>query len=479
MGILIASKTISPGPLKCNELGEVTLSLTASPDITQNPVDIILVLDRSGSMSGAPLAALKAAAIEFIDIIKDATNPGNPGATNIGIPNRIGMVSFSDNATLNVPLTQNVASLNAAINALVAGGRTNHQAAFDLAAASYSTIVPPNRKVMIMFTDGDTTAGGNADIAAANARAAGIEIYSIGLGSGINVSNLNNWSTDPDASHVIIAPTPAELEAAFRNIAENISKPGAVGITVVDTLEDEFEIIGTPILQTPATTAANYAIDPTLKTITWTLDQLGISATEGATITFNIKYLNCTSATLPVNRSVVYTDENLPPSQVTFTGADGTIIMDCDAEVTPDCCLLTQDVSFDPCETMIDMDLPNPIDYYDLKCDGRILSLGVRLQNICPGRRVALGVIATELIGDMEYSRGFRALTVPAQQTTNNCPCTTLVVKPIIFIFTEDTSPAPDVCDTRLFRIRLIAHYIDTGITDFNICPTLPPPVPV
>ena len=46
----------------------MTLALTAAPDIISNPTDIVLVLDRSGSMAGAPLASMKAGAKTFIDI---------------------------------------------------------------------------------------------------------------------------------------------------------------------------------------------------------------------------------------------------------------------------------------------------------------------------------------------------------------------------------------------------------------------------
>lgn len=482
LGITVSQKTISPMSIQCNELARVTLSLTAAPNITQNPVDIMLVLDRSGSMSGNPLALLKAGAIEFIDIIKEATNPGNPGATNIGFPNRMGIVSFAANATLNTALTEDVDTLKATVNALTANGNTNHEAAFNLGATSYTPVLSPaNRKIMVMFTDGDTTAGGDASQAALNARNAGIEIYLIGLGNNIDVNNLNDWASDPDTSHVIIAPTPEDLKQAFEDIAANITKPGALGIEVVDTIQDEFEIVGQPTLVNPATTLATASVDGTGKVLTWTLDQLGVAGTEGATVTFFVRYLRCNTATLPVNKSVVYTDQSVPTNQVNFTGVNTEIAINCDADVIPDCCEPSTDITFLPCDTMLDLSLPNQTDYYNLKCDGRILSVRVRLNNICPGRRVALGIIATEVIEGIEYSRGFKAITVPEQQSTNTCPCATIIVDPVVFIFPEDMSPTPGICSgSRLFRVRLIAHYIDTGISNFNICPIIPiPPVPV
>lgn len=57
----------------------MTLALTAAPDIVENPTDIVLILDRSGSMAGAPLAAVKEGAKTFIDIIDEATDGSQDG----------------------------------------------------------------------------------------------------------------------------------------------------------------------------------------------------------------------------------------------------------------------------------------------------------------------------------------------------------------------------------------------------------------
>lgn len=59
MGITNSNKTISTNQIDCDGTLKVTLSLTASPNITENPTDIVLVLDRSGSMSGKPLENMK------------------------------------------------------------------------------------------------------------------------------------------------------------------------------------------------------------------------------------------------------------------------------------------------------------------------------------------------------------------------------------------------------------------------------------
>ena len=186
MGITNANKELSRSSILCGEEVQVRLSLTAAPDITSNPTDIILILDRSGSMAGSPLANLKNGAKAFIDIIDEATDGTQDG--QIGSGSRIAVVSFADTATADTQLITSVADLKTAVDNLSAGGNTNHAAAFEKASellAAPST----NAKVMVMFTDGLPGIGTfnhqEADAAIAKAyitkNTHGAHTYTIGL----------------------------------------------------------------------------------------------------------------------------------------------------------------------------------------------------------------------------------------------------------------------------------------------------------
>ena len=74
MGITSSNKVLSTNRIECGGTFQVTLSLTAAPDIVSNPTDIVLILDRSGSMAGSALANLKNGAKAFIDIIDESTD---------------------------------------------------------------------------------------------------------------------------------------------------------------------------------------------------------------------------------------------------------------------------------------------------------------------------------------------------------------------------------------------------------------------
>ena len=130
MGVTGSNKVISTDRIDCTGSLRVTLALTAAPDIISNPTDIVLLLDRSGSMAGTPLSSMKLGAKTFIDIIAQATN-GAPD--EIGSGSRIAIASFADTAIANTQLITSVDALKNAVDALNAGGNTNPAAAFEKA----------------------------------------------------------------------------------------------------------------------------------------------------------------------------------------------------------------------------------------------------------------------------------------------------------------------------------------------------------
>ena len=297
MGITNSNKVLSTGQIACGETLKVTLALTAAPDIMSNPVDIALVLDRSGSMAGTPLANMKAGAKTFIDIIAEST--GGQPAGEIGAGSRIGIVSFADSAVQDTQLITSVADLKGAVDALSAGGSTNHAEAFEQATALFDPN-SSNARVIVMFTDGNTTTGVPPAPVAAAARAQGITIYCIGLigSDGVDVSALNDWATDPDAAHVAVTPDAADLEQLFADLAANISKTGATNIVIHEVVTADFVITSI----TPPGQGSTMQLDDT--SLRWTIPALGVSASESATLEFFVRHVGNTPGVKLVNESI-------------------------------------------------------------------------------------------------------------------------------------------------------------------------------
>lgn len=412
MGITNSNKQISTSQIDCGGTLKITLALSAAPDIASNPTDIVLVLDRSGSMTGAPLANMKTGADTFIDIIDEATDGSQDGT--IGSGSRIGIVSFSDTAAADTQLITSVAALKSAVNGLNAGGSTNHADAFAKAVQLFEP-ASPNARVIVMFTDGKTTSGVPPAPIAAAARASGIIIYCIGLvgDDGIDVSVLNDWATDPDASHSVIPPTK-----------------------------------GTAMM------VSNTALQ-------WKIPVLGVAANEGASLEFYVEHIGQSTGTMPVNASIIYTDDE--GNAVTFP--DPSVSVDCGIVVDPEPCPVPVELTLEGCSDSLVADLG---DVY-LESPGRIVQLDVTVKNVCPHKRVALAVILTEVdsYGD-EHQRGLKTITVPAH---NSSGCRDILVKCIKFILPEDLNVSVQnpvgICSPRDLKVRVFAHSIDT---DFRCC---------
>lgn len=451
MGVTNSNKVIDTSRISCDGTLRVTLALTAAPDIISNPTDIVLVLDRSGSMAGTPLSDMKLGAKSFIDIIDGATDNAQDG--QIGSGSRIGIVSFSSTAVADTSLITSVGALKAAVDSLNANGSTNHADAFAKAMSLFDP-TSSNAKVIVMFTDGNTTTGAPPAPVAAAARAKGIIIYCIGLigSDGMDITALNNWATDPDASHVAVTPNAADLEKLFAELAANISKTGASNIVIDEIVNPDFAILN---IVPPAKGTATLLDTHSLR---WSIPELGVTASESASLDFFIRHVGHTSGTKPVNQSITYTDTE--GNNVSFPEPE--VLVDCDVVVHLEEFPSPVMFSVEGCADAVLVDMGD----VSLESQGRIIQMDVTIKNVCPGKRVVLAAILTEVDQDgMEHQRGMKTMTIPAHDFPI---CRDVQVKCIKFVVPEDLSVSGGViCSPRNFKARFIAHNIDT---DYRCC---------
>ncbi|MFH1956675.1 MAG: vWA domain-containing protein [Patescibacteria group bacterium] len=168
----------------------------------RDKADVMQVLDRSGSISSSEMAVLKTAAKAFVS----ALAPESDGV-------HMGQTSFSDNGTLDLHLTDNVAAINLAIDGISPGGYTNLKEGIELATAELANPGDTHDRAdvdspdyMVIITDGapnepgtETQAKAAAIVAANAADTDGIIIYVVGVGTSEDTANWlkNNIATTP------------------------------------------------------------------------------------------------------------------------------------------------------------------------------------------------------------------------------------------------------------------------------------------
>ena len=200
--------------------------------------DIVLALDRSGSMDDdpprngpQPITDTKEAAKDFVDLLDPKGD-------------QVSLVSYSSSASLDNPLTDNFTSVQSAIDGFNANGCTNIAAALCKARreATSSRTKEGAIPVVVLLSDGKTNtqiipstcemlpgsscgsiskAEGNAVEQAKLIKKAGIVLYTISLGNDTN-ENLMRQMAEQTGGKWFPAPTTADLEDIFIEISQKI-----------------------------------------------------------------------------------------------------------------------------------------------------------------------------------------------------------------------------------------------------------------
>lgn len=136
-------------------------------------LDLMLVIDTSGSMSGARIAAARQAAIAMVNSLPDNTT-------------QLGIVEFDSYASVYrrlQDLTSNRTALIAAINTLGVGGGTYIGRGITAATGELTSVraIDGHAKMMVVLSDGATSDYNGSLSAAASALANGITVHTVGV----------------------------------------------------------------------------------------------------------------------------------------------------------------------------------------------------------------------------------------------------------------------------------------------------------
>jgi Ca-activated chloride channel family protein len=149
-------------------------------EVARNDASVMLVIDTSGSMNATDVAPTR---------LDAARTAAHTLLNQLPSGNRVGLVSFSTSAVLVAPLTDNRDTVQQAIDSLQPGGATATGDGLALAVAQLKAAVTAKTTagkapaMIVLLTDGAWNRGPDPLIAAADAKAAGIPVQTVGIGS--------------------------------------------------------------------------------------------------------------------------------------------------------------------------------------------------------------------------------------------------------------------------------------------------------
>jgi len=210
----LGSQVLTDSAFRVSEGGE-SRPVVRVEALGADQLEVALVLDTSGSMAGAPLAAVKTAARSFL-----AQLPGS-------VP--VSVVGFG--ATPSVVSARSVdrGAQASAVNGLVARGQTALYDALGLALAQLPPSAPGIRRVVVLLTDGGDTSSASTLTGTVSALgAAGVALFAVELRTSESNSAALGQLTSGSGGRVIPASDPAALAGAFETIGKQLVRQYSV-----------------------------------------------------------------------------------------------------------------------------------------------------------------------------------------------------------------------------------------------------------
>jgi uncharacterized protein YegL len=280
IGTVVTTKNITPDVALPGEQMTVTINISVmgAPG-GSGIVDAVLVLDRTGSMTGQKFADMRVASKSFID----SFTGGN---------DRIELITFSEQATIrkNFTFADNATGkpeLKTAIDSIPAPiGLTNLYEALNKSAQEMiDKGRPESNRAIVFFTDGRPTVGISSEAEfralAEGVAATGACIHTIGLGNDVNATLLEAMA-DAGNGLYFFAPTSSDLEGLFLEISQLLQAPPAENVRVTENLPTDLVTYNNDATHEPNSTS----LDEPVSILYWNISR--IDAETSWVVTFTV-----------------------------------------------------------------------------------------------------------------------------------------------------------------------------------------------
>lgn len=175
--------------------------------------DVVLVVDRSGSMAGTKFAELRTAIAVFVNTLSETP-----------VEEFVGLASYSDTATADVSLTQNLRLIGDAFRSMPVAGFTSISRGMDAGEVVLRTGRSRNfvERTMIVMTDGNHNRGPEPRTSASRLAADGVVIHTITFGADADLVRMREVAQIGKGRH-FHADNGLELQRIYREIALSLS----------------------------------------------------------------------------------------------------------------------------------------------------------------------------------------------------------------------------------------------------------------
>jgi Ca-activated chloride channel family protein len=242
--VIDISRQLSQDKLVRGEDGTVTVALTLTgheiqrePAAAVQPVDLVVVLDRSGSMEGQKIDDARKAIIQVVD--------------RMGVQDRVSVISYANDARLDFPLSyldhRNISRVGTRVRSIYPGGGTNLGSGLQYGIETLlHTAGGPRQRKVILISDGLANQGITSLHGLANMAAHGAEhnftISTVGVGYDFN-EVLMTTIADHGAGSYYFLENPAAFARIFEKEFENSRNVIAASVELRIPVQKEMQLL--------------------------------------------------------------------------------------------------------------------------------------------------------------------------------------------------------------------------------------------